>query len=248
MGGRRLAWVDSAELKYVVPPGREAVAIDGFGLDLSELRLGRVYYVDTPELALHARGVVLRALRRPSGDQDVAVKLRPPSASQLPRGGRRRHGVAVELDVVPGMIMRTATLSCERPRGTLEAALSGREPVRKLFSKGQRALVGEVAEVDWSSVRVLGPVSVLKVAAKMRQLGSPLVAQLLRYPDDSSLLEFSTRVSPRDLAQQSIRFWTLLAQHGFDVSAAQQTKSTHSLALLNGAPPRETRERATCSG
>jgi hypothetical protein len=225
------AHLDSAELKYVVPSGREAVAVEALGLDLCELDTGRVYYLDTPELALLSRGIVVRARRRPNGQQDTAVKLRPPLASDLPRG----RDLAIELDVVPGMSVCTATLKCERPRGTLEAALASDRPVRKLLSKRQRELVYERVELDWSRARVLGPVSVLKVTTHVPQLSRPLVAQLWRYPDDSSLLELSTRVRPRDLAQQSIRFWTLLAQFGLDIAATQETKSTYSLALLAAA-------------
>ena len=227
--------LDSAELKYVVPSGKESIAVEALGLDLRELEIGHVYYADTPDLSLLSRGIVLRARRKPSGEQDVAVKLRPAIASDLPH----RRDFAVELDVVPGASVCTATLKRERPRGTLEAALAGARPLRKLFSKRQRALVAELVELDWSRVHVFGPISVLKVTTNVPRLGPPLVAQMWRYPDDSSLLELSTRIRPRDLAQQSIRFWTLLAQFGLDVAAAQETKSTHSLSLL-AVEPRET--------
>jgi hypothetical protein len=224
------ARLDSAELKYVVPSGKETIAADALGLDLRELAIGHVYYVDTPELALLSRGIVLRARHKPNGEQDVAVKLRP-APPDLPHG----PDLVVELDVGPGLTICTATLKHDCRPGTLERAVAGRRPLRKLLTKRQRELVGDL---DWSRARVLGPVSVLKVTTHVPHLGPPLVAQLWRYPDDSSLLELSARVRPRDLAQQSIRFWTLLAQFGLDVAAAQETKSTYSLSLLARETPK----------
>jgi hypothetical protein len=232
--------VDSAELKFVVPEGEERVAVEALDLDL-DLDLDRrtaevrqVYYVDTPDLALLARGVVLRARREQSGDQDTAVKVRPAVPAELPDAWRAGSGFTVELDVLPGMSVCTATLKRARRRGTLEAALAGERRLQELFSKRQRALVSESGpgEIDWPSLRAFGPVDVVKVTTGVRRLGLQLVTQLWRYPDESSLLELSTRVRPHDLRKQSIRFWTFLAELGFDVAGKQETKATRTLALL----------------
>ena len=66
----------------------------------------------------------------------------------------------------------------------------------------------------------------------MPQLGRQLVAQFWRYPDDSSLLELSTRVRPHDLQEESARLWTFLSELGFDVATKQETKAERTLAFF----------------
>jgi catechol 2,3-dioxygenase-like lactoylglutathione lyase family enzyme len=236
--------LDSAELKFVVPAGEERVALDALGLDLRKGSSGRVFYLDTPELDLLSRGVVLRGRRRAGGDQDIAVKVRSEIAPRLARGPAAGDGLTVELDVMPGVSVCTATLKRHCAKGTLEGALAGERPLRKLFSKRQRALICECLEIDWPSVRVLGPVDVLKATTRVPGLNAGVVAELWGYPDRSSLLELSTRVRPRDLPEQSIRFWRLIEQLGFDVRERQETKSTRSLALLARAADRPSSRNA----
>jgi hypothetical protein len=247
MHRHELAEVDSAELKFIVPQGEERVALEALGLDLRTAEVQQVYYVDTPDLALRSRGLVLRVRRRQGGDQDTAVKLRPAVPAELPHAWRAGAGCTVELDVVPGMSVRTATAKRVCRPGALDAALTGERPLRELFSKRQQALVSRSGpdKIDWPSLRAFGPVDVSKVTIAARQHGRQLVVQRWGYPDGSSLLELSMRVRPRDLHKQSIRFWTFLAELGFDVAAEQETKSTRTLALLarlDGARmPRSTR-------
>src|SRR5882757_10731675 len=230
------AEVDSAELKFVVPQGKERVALEALGIDLQTAEVQQVYYVDTPDLALQSRGIVLRVRRRQGGDQDSAVKLRPAVPAELPHAWRAGAGCTVELDVVPGMSVCTATAKRVCRPGTLDAALTGERPLRELFSKRQQALVSRSGPdtIDWPSLRIFGPVDVLKVTISARQRGQHLVVQRWGYPDGSSLLELSTRVRPHDLHKRSIRFWTFLAELGFDVAGKQETKSTRTLALLAG--------------
>lgn len=225
--------LDSAELKFVVPEGAEDPAIEALGLDLRGAAVQQVHYVDTPDLALLARGIVLRVRRRQGRDHDTAVKLRSTVSAELPRAWRSGSGHTVELDVMPGMSVCTATLKRTRSRKTLEAAIAGERPLRELFSKRQRALVRQsgAGEIQWQSLRAFGPVDVL-VTTAVRRRGLRLVAQRWSYPDGSSLLELSTRVQPHDLRRQSIRFWALLTELGFDVAGVQETKATRSLGLL----------------
>jgi hypothetical protein len=230
----QLAHVDSVELKFVVPDGEQRVAVGALGSDLLAIELRQAYYVDTPDLALLRQGIVLRARRRQRGAHDTAIKLRPVVPAELPEELRDGPGFNVELDIAPGLSVYTATQNGARTPGRLEAALSGRRPLHELFSKRQRALLSEWGrdEIDGRSLRALGPVDVFSVATRVPQLGLRLVAQSWRYPDDSSLLELSTRVGPHELQETSARLWMFLSELGFDVATEQETKADRTLAFF----------------
>jgi hypothetical protein len=215
---RQLEHVDSVELKFAVPDGEYAVAMAALGIEPLTVEARQVYYVDTPDLALLAQGVVLRARRRQSGDHDTAVKLRPVVPAEFPQDLRESSGFTIELDVAQGMSVYTATLNCTRTAGTLEAALGGERPIQELFSKRQRALLSDrgPGQMDWPSLRALGPVEVFKVTTAVRRLGLRVVGRFRRFPDGSSFLELSTRVSPHDVEEGSARLWMFLTELGFD--------------------------------
>ena len=225
--------VDSVELKFVVAESEQRMAVAALGIDLRAAVSSQVYFLDTPDLALLAHGVVLRARRRPRGD-DAAVKLRPVVPAKLPGKWRRGAGVGLEIDAAPGLSVCTATLKRARRRKRLDASLSGDRPLEQLFSKRQRSLLCDCGPsmIDWSSLRVLGPVDVLKVKTRVQPAGLRLVAQQWHYPDGSSLLELSTRVKPHDLRHESRRLWTFLADLGLDVAVEQQTKTERTLAFF----------------
>ena len=54
---------DSVELKLTVPAADHRTAITGLGLDPLEAQIRQVFFFDTPELALNAAGLVVRARR-----------------------------------------------------------------------------------------------------------------------------------------------------------------------------------------
>jgi hypothetical protein len=218
----QLAHVDSVELKFAVPDGEEAVAMAALGIEPLTVEARQVYYIDTPDLALLAQGVVLRARRRQRGLHDTAVKLRPVVPAEFPEKLRDSSGFTLELDVAPGMSVYTATLKCARAAGTLEAPLGGERPIQELFSRRQRALLSDrgPGEIDWPSLHALGPVDVFKVTTAVRRLGLQLVGQFRRYPDGSSFLELSTRVRPDDLEEGRTRLWMFLSELGFDAAAS----------------------------
>jgi hypothetical protein len=55
-------------------PSRHRAAL---GVDPLEGQIRQVFFFDTPELALNAAGVVVRARRRQGEEADTVVKLRP---------------------------------------------------------------------------------------------------------------------------------------------------------------------------
>ena len=72
MGG-----ADTVELKLTIPETTRAGTSAALGVDPLDAQVRQVFFFDTPELALNAAGVVVRARRRQGEDGDTVVKLRP---------------------------------------------------------------------------------------------------------------------------------------------------------------------------
>ena len=72
-----LRGADSAELKLTVPEGHHYGTLRALQIDPLEARMRQIFFFDTPDLALNAAGVVVRARRIQDAAADTVVKLRP---------------------------------------------------------------------------------------------------------------------------------------------------------------------------
>ena len=93
---------DSVELKLTVPEADQRSSVTALGMDPLEAQIRQVFFFDTPDLALNAAGVVVRARRVQGKGDDSVVKLRPVVPDELPRAVRRSPGFGVEVDAMPG--------------------------------------------------------------------------------------------------------------------------------------------------
>src|SRR4029077_7164600 len=116
-----------------------------FGLDPLEAQIRQIYFFDTPDLALDKQGVVVRARRIQGKGDGSAVKLRPVVPANLPADLRRSASFRVEVDALPGGYVCSATLKGNADPAEVKAFALGRQPLRKLFSKEQRAFYAEHA-------------------------------------------------------------------------------------------------------
>src|SRR5918993_551412 len=74
---------DSVELKLTIHESARADAARSLGVDPLDSQIRQVFFFDTPELALNAAGVVVRARRRQNEEGDTVVKLRPVVPNEL---------------------------------------------------------------------------------------------------------------------------------------------------------------------
>ena len=74
------------------------------------------------------------------------------------------------------------------------------QPLRKLFSKPQRAFFAEHAPegVELDDLALLGPINVLKLKVLPAGLDRKLAVELWLYPDGSRIMELSTKCAPAD--------------------------------------------------
>jgi hypothetical protein len=231
-----LAGSDSVELKLTVPESHQRSTVTALGVDPLEAQIRQVVFFDTPELTLYQHGVVVRARRVQGKGDDSAVKLRPVVPDALPGRLRRSASFRVEVDALPGGFVCSGALKGALRPTDVRAALAGERPLRKLFSKEQRAFYAEHAPggIELDDLSVLGPIFVLKVRFTPPELRRRLVGEMWLYPDGSRVLELSTRCGTGDAFQAAAEVRAFLAGHDVDVSGEQETKTRKALEYFAG--------------
>jgi hypothetical protein len=221
---------DSVELKLTVPDEDRRTAVTTLGIDALDARIRQVFFFDTPDLALDGAGVVVRARRTQGAADDNVVKLRPVVPSQLPEELRARPDFVVEVDAMPGAFVCSGSFKGEA-RASVSDVATGKEPIRKLFSKPQRAFFAEHAPegVELDDLSVLGPVHALKLKLTPKGLKQRLAVELWLYPDGAQILELSTKCAPADWFKVATESRDYLADAGLDLTAEQSTKTRTAL-------------------
>jgi hypothetical protein len=231
-----LRGADSVELKLTVPEGHYRSAAAALGMDPLQAQVRQVFFFDTPELSLNGAGVVVRARRIQGKGGDSVVKLRPVVPDQLPESLRKSPNLVVEVDAMPGGNY-VCSAALKAPGGVDDAreVAHGARPIRKLFSKQQRAFFAEHAPegVDLDDLSVLGPITLLKLKFSVPEYPRPLVAELWFYPDGSRILELSTKCPPHETFQVAAESRGFLSGRGVDLTGEQQTKTKTALQYFS---------------
>jgi hypothetical protein len=156
--------------------------------------------------------------------------------SELPAELRASTGFRVEVDALPGGFVCSGTLKRTLDSGDVRKTVTGERPVRKLFSKQQRAYFAEHAPgIELDDLAILGPIFVLKLRFTPEELGRRIVAEMWIYPDGSRVLELSTRAATSEAFQVAVEVRTFLGSRGIDLSGEQQTKTKKALEYFAGA-------------
>lgn len=227
---------DSVELKLTVPDEDRQSAAAALGVDPLNARIRQVYFFDTPDLALDGAGVVVRARRTQGAPDDTVVKLRPVVPTQLPSELRARKDFVVEVDAMPGKYVCSASFKGQAKAGSVQATVSGGQPLRKLFSKAQRAFFADHAPegVGLDDLSVLGPVIALKLKLLPEGLDRKLAVELWLYPDGSRIAELSTKCAPADWLETTTQSRDFLGDKGVSLSGEQETKTRVALEYFAG--------------
>ena len=230
-----LGKADSVELKLTVPESEHLTVAAALGIDPLDAQIRQVYFFDTPALSLDRQGVVLRARRVQGSGGDSIVKLRPVVPSELPKALRTTQGFTVEVDAMPGAFVCSATLKRKVGNAEIRDVVAGGRPLSGLFSKSQRALLSghRPGGVVLDDVSVLGPILVLKLRFEPEGLERRLTAELWLYPDNSRVLELSTRCKPQDAFMAAAETRVFLSQRGVELSGEQQAKTRKALEFFS---------------
>ena len=227
---------DSVELKLTLPEEAHRSTINALALDPLEAQIRQVFFFDTPDLDLNKSGVVVRARRVQKKGDDTVVKLRPVVPSELPAGIRAAESFGVEVDAMPGGFVCSGSMKGVPAKvGVRETVMTG-GPLRKLFSKEQRAFYEEHAGgISLNDLTTLGPLFVLKLRFAPEGFGRKMVGEMWLYPDGSRVLELSTKCAPAEAFQVAAEARAFLARQGIDLEGEQQTKTRKALEFFSDA-------------
>jgi len=226
---------DSVELKLTVPVSDRASGAAALGVDPLDAQIRQVYFFDTPDLALNANGLVVRARRVQGKGDDTVVKLRPVVPDELSADLRDSPSFNVEVDAMPGGFVCSASMKRALKTPTVRETVFGDRPIRKLYSKEQRALYATHAPegLELDDLSILGPIFVLKLKFAPEGFARKLVAELWLYPDNSMILELSTKCPPSETFQVAAEARAFLTERGVDLSGEQETKTKKALEYFS---------------
>ena len=227
---------DSVELKLSVPDTNTRSTVTRLGMDPLEAQIRQVVFFDTPDLRLNNLGVVVRARRIQRKPGDSVIKLRPLVPDRISSALRASPRFGIEVDAMPGGFVCSGSMKFEVDDQRVKDVIAGDRPIRKLFSKAQRAFFAEHVEEDLSldGLEILGPINVIKLKFANPGFNRRLVAELWNYPDGSRILELSTKCLPAEAFTVAAEAKAFLGTHGIDLSAPQQTKTRAALEFFAG--------------
>jgi hypothetical protein len=225
---------DSVELKVTVPESDQYSALAALGMDPLDAQIRQVFFLDTPDLALNREGVVVRARRVQRKGDDSVIKLRPIEPNEVGAKFRKSPQFVVEVDALPGGYVCSGSMKGTVATGRVRESMGGRLPIRKLFSKEQRGFFAEHARegIELDDLSVLGPIFVLKLKWKPKGYMRRLVAELWFYPDNSRILELSTKCAPAEAFQAAAETRAFLTNQGIDLSGDQEPKTNKALEFF----------------
>ena len=226
---------DTVELKLTVHHDEMQSAERSLGLDELEAQIRQVVFFDTPDLALHRAGLVVRARRIQGGGGDTVVKLRPVTHSDLsPEISQSKH-LGIETDVTPNGFVCSASLKGHTTAAAVRRVVLGQDRIKGLFSKKQKAFLRANAPegTKWNDLVVLGPVFVLKLKTIPEGFDHHLIAEMWRYPDDSRLLELSTKSMPDEALALAEEWLAELTKLGIAITGDQPTKTATALKYFS---------------
>jgi hypothetical protein len=221
----------SVELKLTVPDDARYATLQALAIDPMDAEIRQVVFFDTPDLDLNKAGVVPRARRVKDKGGDTVIKLRPVVPSNLPDSIRQSKDVGVEVDAMPGGYVCSASYKGLTTDENIRAVLAGKLPIRKLFSKEQRAFYAAHAPEGLSldDLSILGPITIFKLKFAPKGFGRKMVAELWNYPNGTRLLELSTKCLPSETFQVATETRVFLSSRGVDLGGDQQTKTKTAL-------------------
>ena len=212
--------VDRVELKTILDVElEEALSVLDVRVEPPQLRL--VHYLDTPDLALHRRGIIVRTRVTDGVDEDVVVKLRHAE----PQARRPIGGLTLELDVLPDVTIWSASIKRRVRPGLVLDSIGQRHPAQRLISRRQRALLRTAAGdgFDIDDLVVLGPVNVVRLTSG--EFEQRIDVESWIYPGGSHVVELSVKCRPTRSHRVAAALRELIADRRIVMSRQQTTKT-----------------------
>lgn len=227
----------SLELKLMVPDKALRGTLDKIGFDMIDAEPRITYFFDTADLALNKAGVIVRARRRGGGKADTVVKIRPVDPSRLDPKLRKDPNFKVEVDVMPGGYVCSASF---KGRSTAQEVLDvaeGKLPLESLYSRKQLEFFAAHAPAGLTMDKLvpLGPTFLLRAKQQPKGFDRPMTVELWFYPDGTRLFELSTKGEPEEAFQVATQFKAFLAHCGIELDRGGATKTGSALQFFSKA-------------
>ncbi len=239
----------SIEIKVSVPMAAHQRTALSMGIDPVEAQPRHVYFFDTADQVLNRAGLIVRARRLPGGIADTVVKLRPVDPAGIDAELKRSDAFKVEVDAMPdGTFMCSASYKGDATGQDVLDVTDGTKTIRSLFSREQRAYyeAHAPAGIDMNSLRIQGPILVLKTKHRPKEFKRGITVELWLWPDGKHILEISTKCPPAEAFQTGVEFRNYLEGHGVDLGAKQETKTRTAMEKFKA--DRQSRPRAGKTG
>jgi hypothetical protein len=191
---------------------------------------GRIYFYDTPGLALLAKGVILRL--REGAEIDITTKLRPLSGEKFldPSGGRDRY--KCEVDLNDGV--ENQSFSVQNRYVAARVPETGEE-VYQLLSEGQKKLLeGSKVQIDWKRVERIAEIQSTSWTTRTQPPFGKLSLELWEWPS-GRLLEVSTKVAPDAGQSTYVELRDVAIKKGLVLSANQRSKTAIALGEITAS-------------
>jgi hypothetical protein len=240
--------LDGVEIKVTLEGAQTRSAVRA--LHLPDRPQWQIYFCEdapagtSPGTPLLDLGVILRARRKPDGQDDTTVKLRPCRRSQLPdfwlaaRKGEDDEGddweFKLEADWSGESRVLAASCSADRPNGVVSGAGEGDGAVGGLLQAQQTAFLQDCAgvRVNLATLTLLPPVT----ATRWKEIeGAPpeLGARAERWTvDDLDFLEISVVADLDEAPTKQAALTRYVTEMGLAVKKAPVSKTQQVLRHL----------------
>jgi hypothetical protein len=235
-----VAVAQDVEVKLVVEEARIPNALQEFVSDKrGEKR--NVYFLETEDMELSRRGIILRLRETPGKRDESTVKLRGEEAAELPDAefpaidGNGEESKAERDRVIGGREARSFSITAKQQEGEIAELRNGQRKLKELLAKQQEKFLDKYAKrVDWRKARLLGPVKTEKWKLSPDGFSHELVAELWLLPgcDQEQMLEFSTKVGESDAAAAEEDLLELMKKKQVELSRSPESKTQTVLKCL----------------
>ena len=159
---------DSVELKLTVPVSDRASGAAALGVDPLDAQIRQVYFFDTPDLALNAKGLVVRARRVQGKGDDTVVKLRPVVPDELSDDLRDSPSFGVEVDAMPGGFVCSGSMKRALKTPNVRETALGEQTDPQALLQGAAGAVRHACSRRARAGRSLDPRPDLRAQAQVR--------------------------------------------------------------------------------
>lgn len=221
------------EIKLMLAEVEDGPSI--LGVDPTGYEARNVTFYDTSDLALHAKGVILRSRTAAGAEDDTTAKIRPLKESNVARGYVGKNGFKCEYDKNVGKhAVSSCSLKKEKEAYRIERVVRGVDSPDEIFSSSQIAFVEAHATVpDWSKVKPLGPIPAQVWKIETRAIPSEdITLERWNVPGGEKSLEISVKVEGKKAreAETALKAW--VASLGLHAATTQDTKTKAALSAL----------------